>query len=152
MTFTRFVSLFLLASSTLFAQRLNHAVMSSRADARSTPRPAAATTDTVRVLAVMVQFQQDNSPRTTGNGQFVLSATTDSVLDAAPHNASYFRNHLAFLENYYRKASKGKTVVRTTLIDSVFTLGSPMAAYSPPKGGSNDLVAILARDTWVAVD
>ncbi len=153
MTVTRIVSLvLLLASSTLFAQRLSHPLSASRADARRTPRPAAFSADTVRVLAVMVQFQVDSSPRTTGNGQFVLSAPTDSILDAPPHDAAYFRSHLAFLENYYRKASNGKQAVRATLLDSVFTLGSTMATYSPPKGGMNDAVAMLARDAWVAVD
>jgi len=126
--------------------------MASRDDAFRAPRPAIAAPETVRVLAAMVQFQIDADSRTTGDGRFVLSAPTDSVIDAPPRNPQYFRDHLTFLENYYRKASKGKVIVQSTMLDSIVTLPAPMSAYSPPKNGPNDAVADLARDTWTRVD
>lgn len=115
-------------------------------------RPRAVTADTVRVLAVMTQFQADTDIRTTGNGHFVLSAPTDSLIDAPPRNSQYFRDHLLFLERYYEHSSRGKLVVRATLIDSVVTLPAVMGAYSPARDASNKPVADLARDTWRAVD
>jgi len=100
----------------------------------------------------MVQFQPDNDGKTSGTGQFVIAPTPDSTLDAPPRDRQYFRDHLMFLENYYRKVSRGKVIVQTTLVDSVFTLPTVMATYSPPKNGSNIAVANLARDTWGKVD
>ena len=126
--------------------------MTSRDDASSAPRQLLQFPDTVRVLAAMVQFQKDNDGKTTGNGQFVVTPSTDSTLDAPPRDRQYFRDHLAFLGNYYRKASRGKVIVLATLLDSVITLPTVMATYSPPKTGTNIAVANLARDAWHAVD
>lgn len=155
MTFTRcfFVGLILsLISSVTVAQQLNHPVMVSRDDAFSAPRPFRVMADTIDVLAVMVQFQIDADARTTGNGQFDLTAPAATGLDAPPHNRQYFLDHLTFLTLYYRKASKNKTIIRTTIIDTVYTLGGIMQSYSPPKTGPNTLVGNLARDTWQKVD
>ncbi len=126
--------------------------MVSRDDAFSAPRPFRVAVDTIDVLAVMVQFQIDNDARTNGNGQFDLSTPATTGLDAPPHNKQYFQDHLTFLTNYYRKVSKGKAVIRTTLIDTVYTLSSQMQRYSPPKNGPNTVVGDLARDTWQQVD
>jgi hypothetical protein len=137
---------------TVFAQRLSHPVMVSRDDAFSSPAVRAAGTDTVRVLALMVQFVKDSDTRTTGDGRFDLSVSTTPALDSPPHNAAYFRSHLLFLENYYKKSSKGKLAVRTTLLDSVVTLPTTMGTYAPARGGSNLPVANLAVDAWRAAD
>lgn len=134
------------------AQRLIHPVMVSRDDAFSSPAAPLAWPDTVRVLALMVQFQKDDDEKTTGDGQFDLTSPASPAIDAPPHDAAYFRNHLVFLENYYAKVSKGKVIVRATLVDQVVTLSKVMGAYSPPKGGSNVNVANLAVDAWHTAD
>ena len=152
MKIAKYVLPALVVPGLLFAQHLCHPVMVSRDDAFSGPPKLHAFPDTLRILAVMVQFQPDNDIRTTGNGQFDLSSPKDSILDAPPRNRQYFLDHLKFLENYYRKTSRGKTVVRSTVVDSLFTLSGPMSTYSPPKNGSNLPVANLARDTWQKVD
>ena len=109
--------------------------------------------DTVRVLAVMVQFQQDKDQSKDGNGQFVLSPpAANPFLDAPPRDSAYFAGHLAFLSNYFRKVSKGKTIVQWTLVNSVTTLAGVMYDYSPRAGESNFRLANLARDTWRKVD
>lgn len=126
--------------------------MVSRDDAFSSPRPYVVQPETVHVLAAMVQFQIDNDAGTSGNGQFDLSTPANPGLDAPPRNRQYFLDHLTFLTNYYRKASKGKVIIQATLVDSVFTLGSQMARYSPPKNGPNTVVGDLARDSWLKVD
>ncbi|MBX2991844.1 MAG: T9SS type A sorting domain-containing protein [Bacteroidetes bacterium] len=152
MTLTKYLLPLLLVSGSLFAQQLSHPVMVSRDDAFSSPRPYIVQPETVNVLAVMVQFQIDNDAGTSGNGQFDLSTPANPGLDAPPRNHQYFLDHLTFLTNYYRKASKGKVIIQATLVDSVFTLGSQMARYSPPKSGPNTAVGDLARDSWQKVD
>ncbi len=126
--------------------------MASRSDARALPRTITAGVDTVSILAVMVQFQPDNDVGTTGNGQFDLSTPAEPGLDSPPHNRQYFQDHLTFLTNYYARVSKGKVLILARLLDSVFTLQSQMARYSPPKSGPNTAVGDLARDTWQLVD
>ena len=151
MTSAKFL-LVVLFGGTVFAQQLSHPVMSSRGDACVSPRSFRVVADTIDVLAVAVQFQPDNETRTTGNGQFDLSNPAEVGFDSPPHNRQYFLDHLTFVTNYYRKVSKGKAVIRTTFVDSVYTLPSQMSRYSPPKTGPNTLVGDLARDTWQKVD
>jgi hypothetical protein len=137
---------------TVCGQRLSHPVMVSRVDAFSAPASPLAGPDTVRVLALMVQFQKDDDAKTTGDGQFDLSISAVPAIDAPPHDAAYFRNHLLFLQNYYARASKGKVIVRTFLPDAVVTLPTTMGTFSPPRGGSNIEVANLAVDAWHTAD
>ncbi len=152
MTLTTPPLLLLLATGTMVAQQMSHPVMVSRDDSFSGPRPAIVLTDTVNILAVMVQFQEDTDPRTTGNGRFDLSAPTAPVLDAPPRDRASFENHLAFAASYFEKSSKGKQILRSTVIDQVITLPSLMAAYSPPRNGLNTATANLAVDAWTRVD
>ena len=70
------------------AQRLSHPVIVSRDDAFSSPAAPLAGPDTVRVLVLMVQFQKDSTDRSTGNGQFDLTAPSTPALDAPPHDAA----------------------------------------------------------------
>ncbi|MDH3251397.1 MAG: hypothetical protein OEM41_01325, partial [Ignavibacteria bacterium] len=144
--------LFLTITGSLSAQRLSHPVAVSRDDVSLAVRTMIAVPDTIDVLAVMVQFQQDNDTRTSGNGQFDLSPGAGQIIDPPPRNGQYFEDHLTFLRNYYLKASKGLVVIRAAVLDSVFTLPVVMATYSPPRGGSDSLVANLARDTWTLVN
>ncbi len=150
--FSKTLLALVLLSASASAQYLNHRVMSASADANALPRPYSSAVDTIDVLAVLVQFQIDSDNRTNGNGQFDLSTPSATGLDAPPHNRQYFQDHLTFLANYYSRVSKGKTLIRSTLIDTVYTLAGQMSAYSPPKTGPNILVGDLARDTWQRVD
>lgn len=134
------------------AQILSHSMMGSADDVRTTPRVMSATSDSIRILAVRVQFQTDADKKTSGTGTFVTSTATTAALDAAPHDAAYFRCHLEFLANYFKRVSGGRTLLSATLLDSVVTLGQQMTAYTPTTTGSNVTLANLARDTWAAVD
>ena len=135
-----------------FGQHLSHPLSDSQRDVRRVAR-SVSFPDTVRVLAVMVQFTKDNDQSKDGNGQFVLSppAGTPS-LDAPPRDSAYFAGHLGFLSNYFRRVSKGKIFVRWTLLNSVITLPGVMYDYSPRAGESNIRLASLARDSWQRVD
>jgi hypothetical protein len=136
------------------AQLLSHSLSAAPPSAVFV-RPSSLTApDTINVLAVMVQFQSDNDERTTGTGRFDTSVVsgTDLRIDAPPRNKEYFEDHLTFLANYYRKVSKGRVVIRPTMIPQVVTLPSVMGNFSPPKSGDNTNLALLVRDTWRAVD
>lgn len=115
--------------------------------------------DTITVVAVMVQFQEDNSGLTTGNGKFDLSnkyynpnTQRDTVIDSPPYDSAYFADHLLFLKNYYYKSSKGKLILNTQLIGNVFNLPKQMQEYSPQKFESYLKMGELFKDTWARVD
>lgn len=86
---------------------------------------------TLHVLALMVQFQEDDDYRTTGNGQFDLSTTTDTLINAPPHNQNYFEKQLTALSNYYGSISRGKLQLDYDVYPTVFTLDKKMTDYNP---------------------
>jgi hypothetical protein len=132
-----------------FIPRLDHSISISNDDFGIN---SIAAQETLHVLAVMVDFVEDNDGRTTGTGKFDLSAT-DSIIDSPPHNKEYFQNHLTFLENYWSKVTNGKMIVKGEVLDSVFHLTQKMQYYSSPRS-SNTFAEIgnLVQDTWQLVD
>ncbi len=111
-----------------------------------------ASPETVKVLAVMVDFLEDNDSRTSGNGKFDLSAA-DSIIDSPPHNREYFQDHLLFLVNYWRKVTNGKLIVKGYVLDSVYHLPNQMQSYSPSRKSTNFAeTGKLVHDTWRLVD
>jgi len=109
--------------------------------------------ETLRVLAVMVEFLPDNDPLTTGNGLFDTSTTAGQFIDAPPRDRSYFQNHLLFLQNYWRKVTNGNLIVLGEVVDTVINLSHPMRFYSPPPGsGTNMELGMLIEDVWKRVD
>lgn len=114
---------------------------------------ASAGIDTVRVLAVMVDFLRDQDNRTSGNGNFLLQPDESWLLDPPPHDARYFRSKLQFVHNYFRKVSGGRLTVTGDVLDSVVTLQRPMSDYSPPTVGDDmRKLANLAADAWHKTD
>ena len=98
--------------------------------------------DTLKILAIRVQFQRDNDRGTTGNGWFDLAETDSAILNPPPHNQLYFANQLKALKDYYEKVSQGKLILDITNsdgnftvypreADSVWTLSQPMSYYNP---------------------
>lgn len=115
--------------------------------------------DTLKIVAVMVQFQEDNDPRTTGNGLLDLSnkyynpaLQKDTVIDSPPYDSSYFADHLEFLKNYYYKSSKGKLIINYSLYGKIITLPQTMPAYSPQKNENNQKLGQFFLDTWSRAD
>ncbi len=91
----------------------------------------------VRVLALMVEFQRDNDPRTSGDGTFLKAGQKIGELDPPPHDSTYFANKLRFLANYYRKVSNGVLTIQSDLIGTPIQLSKQMSEYSPPTSGSD---------------
>jgi hypothetical protein len=96
----------------------------------------------IRICALRVAFQPDDDPVTTGDGQFLTSASLPCdnfpIVDPAPHNNTYFKNHLKALANFYRHASRGKVVIDTLQSvvfpldnSAVYQLPHQMAYYHP---------------------
>ena len=112
--------------------------------------------DTVKILAVMVNFQEDRDGATFGNGKFGSIYSQDygnTILDPLPHNRDYFESHLTFVQNYYQKVSKGKTHLEFTILPDTFSVSQTMRNYSPTPG-SDDLTPIgqFAQEVWLKVD
>jgi hypothetical protein len=132
--------------------QLDHPISAATVNHSQSLVKHAAGPETLRVLAVMVDFVEDSDGRTTGTGKFDLSAP-DSIIDSPPHNKEYFRDHFLFLENYWRKVTNGKLIVKTEVLDSVFHLPHQMQFYSPPRSSTTFAeIGQLFNDTWRLVD
>ena len=124
--------------------------------------------ETLKVMAIRVQFQKDSDRNTTGDGWFDFSVG-DSMINPPPHNQHYFSNQLRALRDYYFKVSNGKLILKVEdeneigfvypiASDSAWTLPQPMAYYNPgndEEDGEELLdqrLAELFRDAFVIAD
>jgi hypothetical protein len=158
--------IFLSANQFLFAQdkkdikvTLSHPLKFGNENKILSPKPFSTQTDSIKIVAILVQFQEDNNPLTTGNGHFDLSnkyynpaLDRDTVIDSPPYDSSYFADHLLFLKNYFYKSSKGKLVVSYDLYGNVITLPKKMEEYSPQRNESNIKIGNLFQDAWTIAD
>jgi hypothetical protein len=109
----------------------------------------------VHIVAVMVDFQPDENPYTTGNGTFNPDFLQRNIvtLDPLPHDKSYFEAHLEFAKNYFQTVSNNRITISYEVLPEIVTLPNEMAAYSPLglDGDENFKLADLSRDTWEIV-
>jgi len=108
--------------------------------------------DTLKILAVMADFQIDKDEATFGNGSFGSIYSKDygnSIIDPLPHDRSYFENHLEFAKNYYQQVSKNNLVIKYTILPNVVTVSKTMRNYSPPRN-SDDFtnLANYSQEVW----
>ncbi len=108
--------------------------------------------DTVKIIAVMVDFQKDNDDKTFGDGTFgsiYSQSYGDSIIDPLPHDKTYFENHLEFAKNYFSAVSNGKTTIKYFVPSEVIHLSKIMRDYSPPINSEDySNLALLAKDVW----
>ncbi|MEJ2104230.1 MAG: hypothetical protein P8X47_06590, partial [Ignavibacteriaceae bacterium] len=112
--------------------------------------------DTLRILAIMVSFQEDADGTTFGNGKFgsIYSQNYgNDILDPLPHDKQYFESHLQFAKNYFYKVSKGKLEIEYTVLPDTFSVSDRMRNFSPAPG-SNDFTPIgnFAVEAWTKAD
>lgn len=124
------------------------------------PQINSAQTDTVKILAVMVEFQKDEDNSTFGTGKFASiytgeNKTKTDILDPLPHDARYFRDHLEFVKNYFSDVSatsrypNGKIHIEYEVLPDVLTLSKIMREYSP-EIDSDDLTPLgnMSEEIW----
>ncbi len=98
--------------------------------------------ETLKVIAIRIQFQRDNDRGTTGTGWFDLTDTDSAMINPPPHDYGYFANQLKAMKDYFQKVSHGNLILDITdkkgnfsvypqQPDSVWTLSQPMSHYNP---------------------
>jgi hypothetical protein len=112
--------------------------------------------DTLRILAVMVEFQPDKYDGTIGTGKFgshYTQAYGDTILDPLPHDANYFSDHLEFAKNYFKKVSNGKVNISYKVLPNVITVSKYIRDYVPDYK-SKDLTRLgnFAKEVWQLAD
>jgi hypothetical protein len=116
----------------------------------------ARSTGTIHILALMVEFKEEENRFTTGNGTFNLPflQRDDIIIDPLPHDRGYFEAHLEFGRNYFQTVSGGLLNIEYHVIPEIIRLDEPMRTYSPigETGNENFKLADLARDAWSKVD
>ena len=141
-----FFLFFIVLFQVAFAQRFSHPL---RAGGTIAGR-SIAVTDTLHILGILVQFQNDDDTRTTGTGQFDLSDSTLHIIDPPPHDSAYFSDHIQFARNYFTKASNGKFHIVSTILGKVLTLPKTMEHYVPDD--TNTPLATLLSEAWAEAD
>ena len=112
--------------------------------------------DTLKVLAVLVEFQEDRDASTFGNGKFGTMYSKNygsKILDPMPHDQQYFQSHLEFTKNYFKKVSNGKLNLVYTVLRDTITVSKTIREYSP---ASNSTVfsgmGALTSEVWTLAD
>ncbi len=112
--------------------------------------------DTLKILAVMVSFQNDRDGTTFGNGKFgsIYSQNYgNNILDPLPHDKSYFEAHLKFVKNYFEKVSNDQLVVQYTVLPDTFSVSQTMRNYSPPNNSDDfSSLADFSKEVWQKAD
>jgi M6 family metalloprotease-like protein len=120
-------------------------------------KPALAPTETLRILGIRVEFQEENpdDPRTTGNGLFDMRSQDEffqeegHLIDPSPHDTLYFEKHLLALHNYWWTISQGQLALEGEVYPKSETLAYrlpyPMAYYGAPDSSLSVKVEMLRR-------
>ncbi len=153
--------LFLFALPSSFAQEIEL----KRSHAIATPTPkinAAPAVGTLNVVAIMVEFQEDENRLTSGTGVFgedgldglpYLTNQENTFIDPLPHNQAYFEAHLEFAKNYFDKSSRGQLNIDYQVLPTVYQLDKPMEEYSPiGEIFTTEKLALFLRDVWTEVE
>lgn len=116
-------------------------------------------TDTLRIIGIRVEFQEDDSPNTTGNGKFDLSQPSGQFqIDPPPHDRFYFQDHLTYLKNYFGSVSNGRLYITGEIFpvpqQAAYQLNEPMTSYNPNRtpAENDSALARLFRDAIKAAD
>ncbi len=87
------------------------------------------------LLVMLVDFQEDDDPLTTGNGKFLTESDSLYPISVGkpPHDRNYFELQIAALRTYYNSVSFGEYNLDFTVMprDSAYTLPHEMSYYHP---------------------
>lgn len=91
--------------------------------------------DTIRILAIRIDFPSDTLSTTTGNGSFDYGTRDGRLIDPPPHDSIYFQHQFQFLNHYFSTVSKGKTVIQADVfphgIRNAYRAPEPIWHYHP---------------------
>ncbi len=119
---------------------------------------------TIRILALRVEFVPDCDSASTGNGLFDLRDTLQFLyeegheIDRAPHNKTYFSNHLEALKRYYHYVSDGKLNLTYKVFpeeeNRAYKLNHKMKYYGQrgPFASWNESLTAFVNDVILLVD
>ncbi len=108
--------------------------------------------DTLRVLAVMVEFQEDEETQTVGTGKFDMTSYAGRAIDPPPHDRFFFQSKITFVQNYFAKVSNGKLTVEGEVLPSIVTVSGKMSDYSQDDEPEFRGLARLAIEAWTIAD
>jgi len=99
-----------------------------------------------KLLVILVDFQEDEDPLSTGNGKFQLEEDADYLFSIGkpPHDREYFEANLEAMRHYYSAASAGyyDLIYDVWPKDkAAYTLSQPMSYYNPPNANSELFVS-----------
>ncbi|KAA3612623.1 MAG: T9SS C-terminal target domain-containing protein [Calditrichaeota bacterium] len=114
--------------------------------------------DTLRILAIRVEFEPDTLSATTGDGSFDLSSPAEPTVDPSPHDRTYFEDQLQALANYYKTVSNNKQILTWDVYPSntndAFKVSNDILYYAPNDGSPlvDTRLAELFRDGFLQAD
>ncbi len=116
--------------------------------------------ETLRLLAIRVDFQPDQLSTTSGDGRFESAFRFDMpwAIDPLPHDSLYFDSQLRFLEHYYSRVSNNSLQLEWEIWprggQTAYTLPQPMWHYHWNDGDerTDGQLAELFRAAWAAAD
>lgn len=113
--------------------------------------------DTLKILAVMVNFDKDRDGATFGDGKFGSIYTQNygnDILDPLPHDKNYFESHLQFVKNYFESVSGGRVIIEFEILPDTFSVSQTMRNYAPDPGDESDLTPLgnFAQEVWTIAD
>ncbi len=96
-----------------------------------------------RLLVILVDFQEEESQYTTGNGKFLLEPDPNwkTSIGAPPHNREFYEANMEALRYYYKAVSMELYDLEYEVYPKdkpAYTLSNPMSYYNPP-GVSSDI-------------
>ena len=112
--------------------------------------------DTIKILGIMVDFQEDKDGATFGDGKFGSiygSEYGNTIIDPLPHNKAYFEAHLEFVKNYFSKVSGDKTTIEYSVLPGIISVSQAMRNYSP-EPNSDDFISVanFSKEAWGIAD
>ncbi len=103
-----------------------------------------------KLLCLLIDFQKDDNPLTTGNGKFLTKNDANSypiTLGKPPHDYNFFMQELKALKHYYLAASFGAFDLDYDLFPKpesgkiAYTLPHTMDYYNPPNASQDLMIA-----------
>lgn len=119
--------------------------------------------DTVKVLVLRVDFQEDSTPLTTGNGKFNYQGNgepeynqdgTHNLYYDPPHDSLYFDHQMEAMRNYFWNDTKGRLWVDYYIYplgdSAAYTVPHKMTYYGNPYDIVHGLFYLLRDAVYVA--